>query len=162
MDRLRDILLHNGLHAIVDDEDYGYLSQFHWFAVSKRGVFYARRDAWFDGRAKSIYMHREVMRANTDEYIDHVNHDGLDNRRGNLRKCSMAQNGWNSKKRRNSLTQYKGIWKHNATHWRAAIRCNGQRFNLGLFSTAIDAAKAYDQKAKELFGEFAHINFREP
>ena len=112
-------------------------------------------------------MHRQILghepRVTSDEprttVIDHINRNGLDNRRANLRLATVAQNAWNSKKRR-SCSGYKGVCYDKAKRrWRAAIVHHGRRIHLGYFKDKIPAAKAYDDAAKKYFGQFARTNF---
>jgi hypothetical protein len=95
----------------------------------------------------------------TSLVIDHINGDGLDNRRANLRLATVAQNAWNSKKR-NSRSGYKGVWfARDKGLWRAAIVYHGRRIHLGYFKDKISDAKAYDTAARKYYGEFAKPNF---
>ena len=86
--------------------------------------------------------------------------DGLNNQKANLRICTRSQNKMNGKSYKNSSSKYKGIWwvKKNKK-WRVRIRLNNKTIHLGYFKDETEAAKAYDSKAKELFGEFARLNF---
>jgi len=91
--------------------------------------------------------------------IDHINGNGLDNRRANLRFATPAQNVWNSR-RKKSASGYKGVYSAKGEKkFGAAIRCNKKRIHLGCFDSAIDAAKAYDTAAKKYHGQFAQTNF---
>ncbi|MHC4389402.1 MAG: HNH endonuclease, partial [Planctomycetota bacterium] len=92
--------------------------------------------------------------------IDHINGDGLDNRKANLRLATVAQNAWNANKR-NPRSGYKGVcFAGEKRLWRAAIVCNRKRIHLGYFRDRTTAAKAYDTAAKRLHGEFASLNFK--
>ena len=94
--------------------------------------------------------------------VDHINHNTLDNRRKNLRLCTWAQNNQNRRpsKRKNKLSKYKGVSFYKKSKlYRALIWCNKKQYFLGYFKDETDAAKAYDKKARELFGEFAYLNF---
>jgi len=105
-------------------------------------------------------MHRVILKAPEDKFIDHINHNGLDNRKSNLRICTMQQNAWNMRKQRgNRVSQYKGVTRRNDTgKWQARIICNRKRISIGCFDDEMAAAMAYDNKAKELFGEYAALN----
>ncbi|MHC4207804.1 MAG: HNH endonuclease, partial [Planctomycetota bacterium] len=96
----------------------------------------------------------------SDGYIvDHINGNGLDNRRANLRLATVAQNAWNSKKR-NPRSGYKGVWfAADKGLWRAAIVCHGRRIHIGYFTDKIAAARAYDAAARKYYKEFARPNF---
>jgi hypothetical protein len=105
-------------------------------------------------------MHRQVTNAPKGLVVDHINHNGLDNRRANLRLCTKQQNNCNSRSFRHKTSNYKGVFKEKGSKkFRAYIRFNKKPVHIGMFELEIDAAKAYDKKAKELFGEFAYLNF---
>jgi hypothetical protein len=94
-------------------------------------------------------------------YCDHINHNGLDNRRANLRLCTPQQNSFNQRPRRNSTSIYKGVsWNSEVRKWKAEIKHNGRTISIGYFEKEQDAAIAYDDYAAELFGEFAWLNHR--
>lgn len=151
-------LVTQGKFAIVDAEDYGWPSQYKWFAVKSRETFYAQRF----GDGTIVGMHREIMRAPKGMVCDHKNHNGLDNRKSNLRLCTNAQNLYNKMPKKGCASRYKGVSLGNDSKtWRARIGFKGRRINLGYFADEIKAAMAYDDKAAELFGEFAYLNFPE-
>jgi hypothetical protein len=90
---------------------------------------------------------------------DHINHNGLDNRRCNLRLCTHQQNCFNKKPKPGCTNKYKGVYRsHESKKWRAEIRRNGRKIHIGHFDYEQDAAIAYDDYAIELFGEFAYLN----
>jgi hypothetical protein len=153
----RKIYLTQGKYAIVDPEDYEWLAKYKWFAVRNDGRFYAVR--WAKNR--NVKMHQVIMGTEEGKVIDHINGNGLDNRRANVRFATAQQNGWNKRKQRgNYSSKYKGVhWAKKRNQWRARIKCNGRSIHLGRFETEEEAARAYDEKAKELFGEFAWLNF---
>ena len=148
-------------YAIVDDEDFELISQHKWYATRGRHTFYAVRDSRTNKNPKIQRMHRLIMKPNIWEQVDHIDGNGLNNIRSNLRICSKQENHFNSKAR-HGTSCFKGVGLHKPTQkWRARIRFNTQEIHLGLFNSETEAAKAYDQKAKELFGEFARLNFNE-
>lgn len=105
-------------------------------------------------------MHREIMDVPKHLVCDHINHNGLDNRKNNLRTCTRQQNTHNQKPRKKGTSKYKGVdWNKRQKKWRARIYYRGKCHYLGYFNNEIDAALTYDKKAKELFGEFACLNF---
>jgi len=107
-------------------------------------------------------MHRVIMRAPKGVMCDHRNHNGLDNRKSNLRLCTSAQNQYNKKPKKDCASKYKGVVRRkDCKKWRAKIGFKGKRIHLGYFDDEMDAAMAYDDKAIELFGEFAYLNFPE-
>lgn len=103
-------------------------------------------------------MHKIIMPGSE---IDHKNGDGLDNRKENLRVCSRSQNLFNRRKHSKSSSSYKGVsWNPLHKKWHSRIMKNKKQINLGYFDKEIDAAIAYDESAKKLFGEFCHTNFK--
>jgi hypothetical protein len=106
-------------------------------------------------------MHRCIIKVPPGMVIDHINHNGLDNRKANLRIATHAQNSRNTKKQRpKTASQYKGVpWNSTLKKWRAQITLNGKRISLGCFEDEIQAAKAYDNAARKYHGAFAALNF---
>ena len=149
---MKEIKLTDNFVALVDDEDYEFLSRFNWSAHYKGGKWYADL---------SISMHRFILNLHkADGHVDHINGNTLDNRRSNLRTVTRSQNQMNAKRREDNTSGYKGVSRHN-NKWMARISINGKRFFLGHFDTPIEAAKAYDTVAKEYCKEFAQLNFPE-
>lgn len=146
-----------GKVAIVDAEDFESLNKHKWY-VSNLG--YVRRGAWIDGKNKIVSMHREVLPAIGFKEIDHINRDKLDNRKSNLRPCNRSQNNHNTVKNK-SGDKYKGVYfAKRDKKWAAMIGFNRKRQWLGYFKTELEAVKAYDLKAKEVYGEHASLNFK--
>lgn len=155
---VKEILLTQGKVALVDNEDYDRLMQWKWWALHDRGGnWYAQ--ARING--KRTRMHRFIMGAQKGQMLDHINGNGLDNRECNLRLCTNSQNQHNQKMRRKEASSiYKGIsWYRNLEKWKAQITYNRKHMHLGYFSNEIEAARVYDKRAVELFGEFAKTNF---
>lgn len=157
------IPLTKGRFAIVDDEDYEKLIQFKWhsmIAMSSRE--YAVRRIVIDGKRTAMCMHREIIEAKKGDEVDHINGDGLDNRKSNLRLCTHQQNISNRKVNKNSKSGYKGVLlmvdKKRLKPWRSHITSKGIRTNIGMYATKEEAARAYNKKAVELFGSFARLN----
>jgi HNH endonuclease len=157
------IALHNKdgevvAYTRVDDADYTSLSRHKWHLTSEG---YVGRNAPMVNRERgaTIRMHREVL-GFPDSSVDHKNGDTLDNQRHNLRACSKRDNNRNSRKTRSSTTsRYKGVVLRSDTgKWQAYIE-DGRQISLGYHTVEEDAARAYDRKAIELFGEFARTNF---
>jgi hypothetical protein len=121
--------------------------------------FYARRSFKENGSKRSIRLHRFLMDAPEGTQVDHINGDGLDNRRCNLRFATQAQNQANQRSARGSSSMFKGVgWFKQTKRWVARIKKDKKEYHLGYFDDEIKAAEAYDIKAKELFGEFAKLN----
>jgi len=145
----------------VDVEDFEELNKHKWCAIPKRDTFYAKRQGCKKGRLTTIAMHRQIMSAPDGVFIDHDNHNGLDNRKANLRIATPQQNACNSRKvLRPCSSKYKGVrWDNDYNQWRAYITQNGKRIYLGRYDSEEDAARAYDEAAKLYHGEFAGLNF---
>lgn len=159
---MREIKLTQGKVARVDDEDFEWLNQWKWFAHQGHGPFYAGRGTFVDGKRGHIWMHRQIMDAPMDMVIDHIDHDGLNNQKSNLRICSRGQNVQNS--RRSGSLGFKGVsyfYKKKKKRFRATIYINGKNIFLGLFYTPEEAARVYDRNAVKYFGDFAWLNFPE-
>jgi beta-glucanase (GH16 family) len=156
----KEIQLTNGYKAIVDDEDFDELSKFKWHVAPGYNTNYASYTN-YDNYKKTIAMHRMVMGFPEKLQIDHINGNGLDNRKSNLRICTRSQNKMNTKKNKIKKFKYKGVAinKNNKHPFYGQLRFGKVRYYLGCFSTPEEAALAYDKKAKELFGEFACLNF---
>jgi hypothetical protein len=152
----RRIPLTRGKFALVDSADYYHLAKFQWFAEFGGRTFYAVRK----GRGKRVIMHREIMEAPGHLFVDHIDHNGLNNCRANLRLCSMAQNNYNTVSRKGATSKYKGVsWNRARKKWYVSIQHNGKKRYLGYFTDETEAAKAYDKKAGKLHRQFACLNF---
>jgi|LGOV01.1.fsa_nt_gb hypothetical protein len=143
-------LSNSNLCTVVDDADYGLVSQHCWFLDN------ARAKAWIGG--KNVYLHVLLMGKAEGKVVDHINGNPLDNRRENLRHCTHGQNMMNSKSVA-GFSRYKGVYfRKDRNKWRAVIVANGHRSHLGLYETEEDAALAYNEAAKRLHGEYARLN----
>ncbi len=158
--RMRTIPLTRGQVALVDDEDFERVNALKWCALKAGRKFYAVRGGKGDesGRGKMQYMHIFIMGF---KGIDHRDGDGLNNQRRNLRGASAQQNSQSFHcKKAGASSKYRGVtWSKATSNWKAQIMTERINTHLGLFEAEESAARAYDQKARELFGEFAHLNF---
>lgn len=149
--------------AIIDEIDAD-LGNFNWSVVkaSKRDPIYAIRRPTISGKRINVKMHRVILERiigrplENGEYVDHINGNGLDNRRENLRIATNSQNQANRGLNRNNTTGYKGVVKKK-NRYAAQINVHGVTRHIGYFKTAEDAYAAYCEKAKALFGEFANL-----
>jgi len=161
----RRIPLTQGKYAIVDPEDYERLSRHKWYAIRSPGTFYAGRNSRLGKKRLYIKMHNEVVRPPKGFINDHINRNGLDNRKANLRPATCAQNIINRPynfKRKNSPSRYKGVtWHRYRKKWQAQICHKGKRKTIGYFDNEIEAACAYDNAARKFHREFAVLNFPE-
>ena len=152
----RIIPLTRGRFAIVDAADYHQLAQFTWFAESAHNTFYAARKQ----NGKSIKMHRQITNAPDHLVVDHIDHNGLNNRKKNLRLCTFADNAKNINSATPGTSRYKGVhWHKKLNKWAAQITNDKKSHHLGYFKNQLAAAKAYDNAAKKLHGRFASPNF---
>jgi hypothetical protein len=153
---MKEILLTKGKVALVDDEDFEELSKHKWYCSDRD--YAARHGAGHNRR--HIYMHREIMHTPPGMVTDHINHNKLDNRKSNLRVCTDLQNARNSTYRPNNTSGFKGVsLRKKYGTWSADIKINYFHKFLGYFSSPEEAAHAYDNAAKEIYGEFAKTNF---
>jgi hypothetical protein len=151
---LRYIALTKGKFATVDAADYEWLIQFRWHATGTHGRYYAA--TVIDG--KSISMHRMIMNPPPGKVTDHMDGNGLNNSRANMRNCTPQQNRYNQRPLRRKASQYIGVFRR-GDKWYAKITHNRKCHFLGPFDTEVEAAKARDKKAIELRGQYAWLNF---
>lgn len=142
--------LGHGKYAYVDLDDYERVMKHSWCLTKDK---YAQSTI----NKKSIKLHRFIMNCYDDKIVDHIDHNTLNNKKKNLRICTILQNSYNTKYRKHSSC-FKGVQKVN-NKWRCVLRKNGQLINLGTFISEIQAAKIYDKYALKYFGEYAQLNF---
>lgn len=148
---MKQIELTKGKAAFVDDEDYERLSQYKWHFLNA-GNGYAR--TWNGG--KNTYMHKMLLQ--TSNYVDHINGNGLDNRKENLRECTNSQNQGNVKKNKGT-SKYKGVHKTKDGYFEAGLFISNKgRQYLGRFKSEDEAGHIYNKAAVQHFGEFAVLN----
>lgn len=152
---MKQIKLNKGI-ALVDDADYDRVSKYSWYVNNGYAMTAITVSP---GKQKHVYMHRFIL--GIEERIDHKNGNKLDNQRQNLRPATQSQNKANSKLHCDSTSGYKGVtWDKQYGKWKAYISFNKKSVFIGRYADPIEAAKAYDKKAKELHGEFACLNFK--
>lgn len=159
---MQQMILYSGECVLLDDEDYYKVAKWKW-QLSPTG--YVARSTYHKAKRKRIYLHRIITNCPADKVVDHINKNKLDNRQCNLRICSqrentVANNGWI-----NAQIPYKGVTYMSSggrkvlSKYRARIYTNKREINLGIYNSAIEAARAYDQAAKIMHGEYAKLNF---
>ncbi len=153
-----EIALTRGRIAVVDDADAD-LAALRWHAARRQRNWYATRSVAADGRQTIEYLHRVVaLRVGLVGEVDHRDGDGLNCRRDNLRVGTHQQNTWNARRSKRNTSGFKGV-SARGDRWRAYIRPRGVQKCLGTFDTPELAARAYDAAARDLFGDFARLNF---
>jgi hypothetical protein len=152
-----------GRSARVDDQDYELVSPYRWYNFEKLSAGcrpngpYALAHIYSDGRDISLLMHTLITGW---ERVDHIDHDGLNNQRYNLRPVTAAQNSANKRPQLGCSSAYKGVyWHKHRSRWAVAIRIDGQRHYLGNYTDEEAAARAYDAAALAAWGEYAWLNF---
>ena len=157
---MKEIKLNQGYSTKVDDDDFEYLSQWKWCIQDKKNLYPRRTKRIGGGKVISFLMHRVIMKI-TDRYVivDHKDHDTLNNQKVNLRVCSRSDNNSNVRSAKGSISKYLGVtWNKPNKKWIAAITKNYRRIHIGCFQSEKQAALAYNERAKEIHGEFANLN----
>lgn len=161
---MKQISLTQGQVTIVDDEDFEFLSQFKWCSFQHRKTFYAVRNSSVDsaGKSRIILMHREILKAPDGVWVDHIDRNGLNNQRVNIRLANRFQNQRNRGPNNNNKSGYKGVsFSKQNKGWVAHIHYGGRVHHLGTFQNREMAARIYGEVAKEHYGDFAYLNFPE-
>ena len=165
MFEVREIPITKGYVTFVDECDYKQLMQWKWTASINKHTVYARRNSRKEkpGKCTSIFMHRQILGALPSQYIDHINGNGLDNRRCNIRICNQSLNLANQRPQsRQMYSKFKGVSycrrKGDIKKWYAYIKIKGERHFLGYYKKEEDAARAYNNAALRYFDEFARLN----
>lgn len=144
------------MEAIIDAADVGLISGRNWHTRKSKVTFYARGNMCRPGKWRLIFMHRLIMNAPDDLMIDHINGNGLDNRRCNLRFADKYQNAANRRPNKNKGDVPKGVSLEAASgRWKAGIEVRGKSIFLGRFSSPEAAGAAYREASARYFGEFA-------
>lgn len=157
------IPLSQGKVAVIDFEDFDLVRGMKWHAnKGGHGLYYAVRNVPLaDGTRTAAKMHRVITGCPPGLEVNHINGDGLDNRRQNLQVCTSQQNAWaRCRKKNGTSSKYRGVlWSKQSKRWRARLMHNDKRLHLGYFNIEEDAARAYDTAAIKYFGEHAAPNF---
>lgn len=159
---MKEIILTRGKVAIVDDEDFDQLSKWSWYThISPNpNNFYAARGTMINYKNKGHMMHRQILQLNDQNLVvDHIDGNGLNNQKSNLRICTRAQNMCNLKKRKNTSSRFKGVfWDKSRNKWSARANIEGKSLNIGRYENEIEAALAYNVTASFAHREFASLN----
>lgn len=156
---MKEVRLNAGQVALVDEEDFDLVATSGpWYAHACLNTSYAVQNYQRgDGRRTIRRMHNFITGL---PYVDHINGNGLDNRRANLRPATPSQNQANQRKRRDNTSGFRGVqWHPPGQKWRAVIRVKGRLISLGYYPVREEAARAYDAAAIEFFGPYARTNF---
>jgi hypothetical protein len=154
---MKKIKLTQNKIALVDNEDYERLTKWSWYVVKKGHNYYAVRQFRLFGKKKIVYMHRQALEYNNFVFgknlsVDHIDHNGLNNQKHNLRVVNSKQQAQNRKKTKKKTSKFKGVcWDKLNEQWRAYIKVNGKELYLGLFDNEKKAAKEYNYAAKQFF-----------
>jgi hypothetical protein len=156
---MKEIKLTKGMVTVVDDDDFELLFKTKWHAVqSPNGYAAARSESAFPSGHITVLMHRQIMRPENNQVVDHIDHNTLNNQKSNLRICSQQQNCFNRRKQY-GVSKYKGVhWSKQYNLWEARIWYSGKSTYLGRFKSEIEAAEAYNKAAKEIHGNFSYLN----
>lgn len=146
------------LRAIIDARDVDIVAPFRWYEKITSGVAYARaQGGWLPPKVE-VMMHRMILGPTRERVCDHVNGDGLDNRRANLRLATAGENNLN-RHRIYGRSQYLGVSPAQGGKWRAYLSKDGRQVHIGTFATEEEAARARDERAAAELGRFASLNF---
>jgi len=160
---VKTIPLTLGKVALVDDEDYDELNKFKWYAHKDHNWerWYVVRHEYVNRKQKTILMHQQIT-GFKHKMIDHVDRDGLNNKKSNLRPCTQSQNAKNRSMLKNNTSGLRGVhYDKKRKKWIAQIEKDEKGIYLGGFIDKEDAGRAVDKKSKELYGEFVILNFPE-
>lgn len=159
------IPLTKGYSTVIDDNDYEIVKNHNWIVFSPKNHFYAATTIkTLNGKYKLILMHRLLLNFPKGKQIDHIDGDGLNNCRNNLRECTFSQNIRNSTKQttygnKPTTSKYKGVnYDYKSKKWVAHIYQHPKLIHLGRFDCEIEAALAYNEAAKKIFNSFARLN----
>ncbi len=159
---MKTIPLTRGLLALVDDSDFEALSHFRWHAIGNRSRYtnYAAANS-HDPKPlrRTILMHRQIMNPPDGMVVDHIDGNGLNNQRSNLRILTQSQNLGRASLCAANTSGFKGVTFDRQTgRWKASIQSNGKMINIGRFDDIAEAARARDEMAIKIYGEYAYKN----
>lgn len=148
-----------GKTAFVDVADFNVVKDFTWTCAKRGDLFYGYRQQWLGGGAmRSIMLHRAVLNPESGVFVDHIDRDGLNNRRSNLRLCTHTENMRNRKRHKNNKSGYKGVKQTASGRFEAGIRVDKKYHYLGLFDNPKDAHDAYVDASGKLHLDFGRVS----
>ena len=158
---MKKIPLTQGKFALVDNSDYEELSKYKWHAHKNRNsnVFYAERNIKKGKGQTPLQMHRSLMGLPKGKEVDHIDMDGLNNQRKNLRICTRSENMFNRPKYKSNTSGFKGV-HFNKEHqkWRVFIAVNKKQIHVGYFINKEEAYKAHCFACVKYHGDFSRVN----
>ena len=159
---MKKIAMIHGKFALVNDADYEELNAFIWHAIKGHTTLYVCRSGTVNGKYTTIYLHAQILGIiGRGIHVDHIDHDGLNNQRYNLRISDNWRNNRNRKSVTGSTSRFVGVCRtQDDKAWCAYIQINGMPTYLGRFQSEIEAAAIRDEAAKKHYGEFAHLNLK--
>lgn len=159
LNKMKTIALSKGLKTLVDDEDFDFLNQWKWCADSKGyAMRTTRRSETGTIERKAILMHRVILNATKEQWVDHIDGATLDNRKSNLRFATRTENQRNRNKPKSNTSGFKGVWfDKKRVKYVASIKTNGKT-RTKRFESKVEAAIHYNEMAIKLFGKFARLN----
>ncbi len=161
---MADIILSTGEISVIDDQDFDLVGHKSWLCMRSGRNRYAVRTEYPEKRKITVPMHRLIMGLTPGDkrVVDHINRNGLDNRRSNLRIVTHQQNSWNCRKRNNATSGYYGVCRYPSKRspWQVKVRgLDGKLRHVGVFKTELEAAHAYDKAIRAIRGTEAVTNF---
>jgi hypothetical protein len=146
---MKEIKLTKGKIALVDDEDYEELNKIKWYPIKSSNTFYAIGNDYSGAKNKPKSMHTMIMKTPKGMYTDHIDHNGLNNQKSNLRIVTSRQNSQNRNIKKTS--KYIGVhWNKELNKWVSQININQELKSIGCFENELDAHNAYLNKLKEI------------
>lgn len=153
---MKVIKLTQGRFALVDDKDFKNLDQWNW--CFNNGYAVRGQHNPLTQKTEIVLMHRAIVGAKKGHLIDHINNDGLDNRRINLRFADKTINALNAKLRKTNTSGFKGVWRDRDGNWVAETSFKRKKIYIGAYKSKREAAIAFDNKVTELYGDIPLTN----
>ncbi len=150
--------LTRGYEAVIDTQDVPMVGEWNWYAETRRHGVYARRDEQVGDIRLRIYLHRQILGNPNGLQIDHIDGNGLNNLRSNIREATAEQNAHNQRISPKNKSGFKGVsWNRRDAKWQSFIRAGGKHLGLGSFDTPEAAHAAYCDASERLHGRFGRV-----